>query len=363
MSVPPHIPDERWHLGGLLSIRTTAGDTNGALSVVEERAVRGYGTPPHVHGREDETLFVIEGELTYVVGGTPGTAVAGSAVFLPRSLPHRFEVTSEEAHFLVIITPGGFEQFFTEVSPSAGAARIPTAEDNAHTGLVQMVRKAAGYGTKVCYDTENIVLAAARTVAESTDRGEIGQAYRGLGAALAGPAPLPPVLDEVAELLAGAVGRLGSDRQHARALILLGILIERAGQKVSFPQLIEAVRPGLGEAEALAFAYALAHFPDHAETVGAAMESVGLSQPDRERLARCLQKPGPEMVNRIGRVWPSPTVWQLDETEQEVDEAWRARLELGEDAVRQLWEAETVALLAFMGAKADHAVERAIGNA
>src|SRR5829696_6692042 len=116
MSIPPRASDERWHLGGLLSISATANDTNGAVSVVEERAVRGYATPPHVHGREDETLFVIEGELKYVVGGTPGIAVAGNTVFLPRSVPHRFEVTSQEARFLVIITPGGFEQFFKEVS-------------------------------------------------------------------------------------------------------------------------------------------------------------------------------------------------------------------------------------------------------
>lgn len=52
---------------------------------------------------------------------------------LPKGLAHRFEVISEEAHFLVIITPGGFEELFAEVSPPAASARLPDADDHAHT--------------------------------------------------------------------------------------------------------------------------------------------------------------------------------------------------------------------------------------
>jgi hypothetical protein len=65
----------------------------------------------------------------------------------------------------------------------------------------------------------------------------------------------------------------------------------------------------------------------------------------------------PETAARIGRVWPSPSAWRLDDAERRVDQAWRASLGLDAETVRQLWESETITLLAFMGAKADHAVE------
>lgn len=354
----------RWHLGGLLTIRAAAGDTNGAIAVVEERAARGYATPPHVHGREDETLFVIDGTVEYTVDGVVGTAVAGEAVHLPKGLAHRFEVTSEEAHFLVIITPGGFEEFFQEVSPPAELARIPGTHDHAHTDPARMVRAAAMRGTTVFRDHETAVLAAALTVVSSEDRPEVLRAYRKLGAAVVEPAPLLTCASEVADLLVDTVTeRLPADPVHARALILLGILVERhtVRRHIAVPRLLGLVGPALDDATVLAMAYLLAHFPDHDVAVLDAMRTTELPEADQQRLERCLAQPDlatSEARDRIGRVWPSPTVWRLDATERRLDQAWRANLRLDTETARTLWEAETVALLAYLGAKADHAVER-----
>ena len=352
----------RWHLGGLLTIRAAAGDTNGAIAVVEERATRGYATPPHVHGREDETLYLIDGAIEYTVDGVVGTAVTGEAVHLPRGLAHRFEVTSEEAHFLVIITPGGFEEFFQEVSPPAESARVPGTHDHAHTDPTRMVRAAAARGTTVFRDHEAAALSAALTVISSDESLEILLAYRQLGAALVEPAPLLTRAGEVANLLVDAVmRRLAIDPMHARALVLLGILVERHTVDIAVPRLLPLAGPALDEASVLAMAYLLAHFPDHDVAVLDAMRTTGLSEEDHKRLERCLARPdltSPETHGRIGRVWPSPTVWQLDGTEQQLDQAWRAGLRLDIETAKMLWDAETVALLAYMGAKADHAVER-----
>jgi quercetin dioxygenase-like cupin family protein len=342
----------RWHLGGLLTVRAAATDTNGAISVVEERAVRGYATPPHVHGREDETLYVIEGTLEYTVDGRTGTAGTGEAVHLPKGLPHRFEVTSADAHFLVIITPGGFEEFFTEVSPPAGAARVPDSADHAHTDPAAMVRAAGARGTTVFRDHESVVMAAAEAVTGTT---EIVEAYRRLGAALVDPAPPVACADEVAALLVDtATERLPREPVHAHALVLLGILAERYDAirwDNAVPRLLDLV---LDDTSALAMAYLLAHFPEHRDTILPAMTGV-LSEEDSQRLTRCLTKPDP---TRIGRVWPSPALWDLDDTEQRTDDEWRAGLRLDAETARVLWEQETVALLAFLGAKADHAVAR-----
>ncbi|HYQ70194.1 cupin domain-containing protein [Actinophytocola sp.] len=346
----------RWHLGGLLTIRAAAADTDGAIAVVEERAVYGYATPPHVHKREDETLYVIEGILRYTVDGVTGTAAAGEAVHLPRGLAHRFEVISAEAHFLVIITPGGFEEFFAEVSPPADAERVPEADDHAHTDPADMTRAAAARGTTVFRGFEDAVLLAAATVVESDDRAEVLAAYRSLGEALVAPAPVVTCAPEVAARLVDAVTkRLPEDPAHARALVLLGILVERADVEVGVPRLLQVVGPSLDSGSVLAFAYLLAHFPAHGAASLEAMRGTSLTEPDRQRLARCVARPDAE---QLGRVWPSPTVWRLDAAERQLDHLWRARLQLDTGAAWTLWEAETVALLAYLGAQADHEVAR-----
>jgi hypothetical protein len=175
---------------------------------------------------------------------------------------------------------------------------------------------------------------------------------------LAGPVPTP--LDAVVDSLLDAARQVGENPAHARALILLGIVVEgedQARQRVhdAVPDLVRLVRPDAPRSVALAFTYLLAHFPAHADAVRAALEPLGLPDADRLRLLRCLDPP---TAARIGRVWPSPTVWELDATERELDRAWRATLRLDESQALALWESETTALLAYMGAKAENAVTR-----
>ncbi len=301
MSLLPGVGDlserARWHLGGLLTIKVAAADSDGAISVVEERALRGYATPPHVHGREDETLYVIEGEVEYVVDGRPGVVTSGEGVFLPRGLAHNFRVASAEAHFLVIITPGGFEEFFQQVSPPALAERPPGEQDHPHTDPALVVTAAGVLGTTVFRGSEAVVVAAATAVTTSTDPVELARAYRVVENAVAGPVPAP--LDTVADLLLQAARRVAQNPLHARALLLLGILAEGedpARQRVhdAAPELVRLVRPGAPPAVALASTYLLAHFPEHGQAVREALEPLGLNESDWLRLLRCLDA-------RVGR--------------------------------------------------------------
>lgn len=370
-----HSEHARRHLGGLVTVRAAAADTNGSLAVIEERASRGYTTPPHVHRREDETLFVIEGTVEYTIDGVTATVTAGAAAFLPRGVPHNFTVLSSAAHFLVIITPGGFERFFSEVSPPAAAED----QDHPDTDPVRMAASAAELGTTVLGTPEDRgeqALTAAQLAAASDTLAEITEAYRVIEHAVAGPGPLPSRLDALAErLTAVACARLSQHPAHARSLILLGILAERAERAertpqalpIQVPRLLDAVRPDWPESTALAAAYLLAHFPEHAEAIEEALTTTVLDAPDLARLRRCLARPadlgGTEALNLLGRVWPSPATWMLDPAERDLDQRWRATLALTAEAAEELWLSETATLLAFMGAKAEHAVERAQSDA
>ena len=108
-----------WSFDSLAAVKASAETTAGAVAVIEHLAPRGTGSPLHVHSREDEWFYVIEGELTFWVGGESIVAPAGTFVFGPGGIPHTFIVSSEGARFLLVTEPGGFERFMR----TAGARR------------------------------------------------------------------------------------------------------------------------------------------------------------------------------------------------------------------------------------------------
>lgn len=111
-SAPDRHKDTFWWQGGRYQIKARAESTGGALGLVEASLYKGFGPPLHVHHREDEGIYVMEGKIRFRQGeeefiGTPGTWVWG-----PRGVPHAFKVEADSARMLVIATPGGFERMF-----------------------------------------------------------------------------------------------------------------------------------------------------------------------------------------------------------------------------------------------------------
>lgn len=104
--------DAFWWQGSLMRIKARAGDTNGALGLVDGRFYRGFGPPEHVHAREDEAMYVLEGEIRFRQGDEEFVAGPGTWVWHPRGVPHAFRVESESARALVVVVPGGFERMF-----------------------------------------------------------------------------------------------------------------------------------------------------------------------------------------------------------------------------------------------------------
>jgi quercetin dioxygenase-like cupin family protein len=106
----------RWVVGDLVTFKISGEDAAGAFTLGEEIIPPQGGPPPHTHTREDETFYVLEGELEFVVGGRTISAAAGSVVYGPRGIVHSFRnVVSTPSRMVVIITPAGLEEFFEEV--------------------------------------------------------------------------------------------------------------------------------------------------------------------------------------------------------------------------------------------------------
>lgn len=114
-----------WFLGALATIKVSTENTSGRVAVIEHLAPRGHGSPLHVHTNEDEWFYVIEGELTFWIDGKVSIAPAGSFVFGPRGLAHTFIVSSDEARFLLVAEPAGFEGFTRALGEPAGSLEIP----------------------------------------------------------------------------------------------------------------------------------------------------------------------------------------------------------------------------------------------
>lgn len=94
------------------------GQRSGGMSLGEAvLSPRTAGPSRHVHTREDEGIYVIDGVLTAEVGEQRFEVGAGAFLWMPRGLPHTFaNLGDAPVHSLGLINPSGFAQFFAEVS-------------------------------------------------------------------------------------------------------------------------------------------------------------------------------------------------------------------------------------------------------
>jgi len=137
-----------WFLGVLAIIKATGETTDGRVVVIEHLAPEGAGSPLHVHTREDEWFYVIEGELSLWVDGRLIKAPAGSFVYGPRAVPHTFTVTSPHARFLLVTEPAGFENFMRALSEPAKTLTIPPVASEP-PDFERLTRIAADYGIEI----------------------------------------------------------------------------------------------------------------------------------------------------------------------------------------------------------------------
>ncbi len=97
--------------------RAVSEDTQGAYSVSEMTFPAGSGPPMHVHAREDEAWYVLDGSFDTQIGDQSYTAGPGWFGIGPRGVPHSLRAgEAGPARMLMYVTPGGFERFFDELA-------------------------------------------------------------------------------------------------------------------------------------------------------------------------------------------------------------------------------------------------------
>lgn len=104
-------------LGTTMRLIATAADTGGQYTLLEQVTPPGWGPPRHIHSREDEIIYILEGAYDLHVGDERRTVSAGASAVLPRNVPHGFHnAASMPSRLLCVIAPGGLEEYFLAVA-------------------------------------------------------------------------------------------------------------------------------------------------------------------------------------------------------------------------------------------------------
>jgi quercetin dioxygenase-like cupin family protein len=143
--VPGDGGEALWWFGSLAVIKAGSAETGGQLALIEVTEAPGAEAPLHVHHREDEGFWILEGEVTFELGGSSIAARKGDYLFGPRGIPHRYTVGPAGCRMLFLLTPGGFENMVREMSEPA-LSRILPPQSNEEPDWEQIAAIASAFG-------------------------------------------------------------------------------------------------------------------------------------------------------------------------------------------------------------------------
>ncbi|WP_169973041.1 quercetin 2,3-dioxygenase [Tautonia rosea] len=137
-----------WLVGDRYTIKASGDDTGGAFSLIEAWVPPQSGPPPHIHHREDEAFYLIEGQLEFHADGQTYRPAPGAWVRLARGSLHWFRNVGETpARMLIMTTPAGLEQFFLEIGRPAQDDDKPTPPSDEYIHRLQ--EAAPRYGLEI----------------------------------------------------------------------------------------------------------------------------------------------------------------------------------------------------------------------
>jgi quercetin dioxygenase-like cupin family protein len=138
------LSNSAWYLNQLLTFLATGQDTGGQFALLRVHAGQGAEAPAHLHAQEDETIYLLEGELTIALGGEELHVRPGDLVTIPRGVAHALRHDAAEVTYLLHYSPAGFERYYHEISEPAEYLGLPPTP--ARPDGPRLVATAARYG-------------------------------------------------------------------------------------------------------------------------------------------------------------------------------------------------------------------------
>jgi hypothetical protein len=133
-------------LAGLLTFLATGDQTQGRFALIEALTRKGNCPPRHIHRNEDESFYILEGEITALIGdqtirGTPGTLIFG-----PRGVPHSFEIPFRSGTHADPAEPGRAGRYFKQFCTPAPALTLPPPAEIPYADIQHLIAVASKYG-------------------------------------------------------------------------------------------------------------------------------------------------------------------------------------------------------------------------
>lgn len=114
--------------GDILYFKVTGKDTQGKYAIMESLTPPQLGPPLHVHHREDESFYILEGDYLFEVDGKQQELHAGDFAWAPRDVPHCFQnIGQTTGRMIIVIEPAGIENFFAEIAALTGPPDLAKA--------------------------------------------------------------------------------------------------------------------------------------------------------------------------------------------------------------------------------------------
>lgn len=136
-------------VGDVYRFLATGAQTDGKYALFEALVPPGGGPPPHVHSREEEGFYVLEGEITFTVNGRKILAPAGTFANMPIGTPHCFKnESSQPAKMLISVAPAGLEEMFFEVGVPLDEGATTASPPTSHE-IEKLLAAAPGYGIEI----------------------------------------------------------------------------------------------------------------------------------------------------------------------------------------------------------------------
>lgn len=128
-------------------IKVASEDTAGALTFMETVVPPHAGPPLHIHRRESEAIYVLDGDLEIVDGDRSFLVTTGAFVYMPQGSTHRFEnVRDTPSTILLFFVPAGFEGYLREMADSVVEGEPPPS---GQTDLPKAARIGSKYGLEI----------------------------------------------------------------------------------------------------------------------------------------------------------------------------------------------------------------------
>lgn len=137
----PALENSVHYIAHTFSFLATGRDTGNSYALLHCFFRKGFTPPPHFHQFEDESFYMLEGAIDFQAGEKKFRAGPGELAVLPKGIPHHFELVTDTAKALLLITPAGFETLFKEFGVPAQTLDLPPVPSNLPKELFQKIHQ------------------------------------------------------------------------------------------------------------------------------------------------------------------------------------------------------------------------------